>query len=290
MRSPLCRKCGTMLAPLWIERGAEYHAMCDPEPSSLDFDESPLPVGQASDHFSLRLRDDLIEMIKWADRNSERSRQTELGVSELGECLRRVGYRAAGVATVAAPGDPWPAIVGTAIHAWLEAAMQAYERDHAIGRWHTEMTVYPADDLKGHTDLYDAKTFTVVDYKSKGTEEMREIRKGAPPAEAALRQIYLYALGHVRAGRRVDKVALVYLPRGGWLEGMYVWSGPFDQAAAEAAVDSYIKVQRGIRYYTVTEQPENWAKFPFAVTRGCGHCPWYNPSLDTASNLGCPAK
>lgn len=291
MAAELCRKCGTRLAKVLRDEGAEYHVTCDPNPGNdLMFDESPVPVGTASDHFALRLRDDLTEMILWADHNSVRSLQNEVGVSEVGDCLRRLGYRAAGVRTVAAPGDPWPAIVGTAIHSWLEAGVSSFEYVHGTGRWHTEMTVHPSDDIKGHTDLYDSETFTVIDYKTKGTEEMREIRKGAPPSVDHLRQLNLYALGHIRAGRRVDRIAIVYLPRGGWLSGMYVWAGDFDQAAAEAAVESFEKVQRGIRYYKVAEEPANWQKFPAAPGRGCGHCPWYNPSLETADGTGCPAK
>lgn len=208
----------------------------------------------------------------------------------MSQCVRRLGYRIPDVPAVADRGDPWPAIVGTGIHMWMEQALNRYEAAKKTGRWSAEMTVHPSDDVIGHTDAYDAETFTVVDYKSKGTEEMREIRKGNITFDDAIQQVQLYGLGHVRAGRRVDHVALVFVPRGGWLKGMYVWSAPFDRAVAEVALERVAKAQAGIRYYNVVDVPGNWEKFPVSPGSDCSYCPWYVPGLETASDQGCGGK
>lgn len=290
MAGALCRKCGSVLSPALRKAGDEFHVGCGPTTAFTGFAEPTLMLeGQASDEFALRLRDDLTEVIRWADGSSDRSQQRKLGASEVSQCMRRLGYRISNTPAVTERGDPWPAIVGTGIHMWLEQAFGRRSKATKDGRWATEMTVNPSDNVTGHTDLYDTETFTVIDWKSKGTEEMREIRKGYVP-EDAVQQVQLYGLGHIRAGRRVDRVALAFVPRGGWLKGMFVWSAPFDQAAAEAALERVARAEAGIRYYNVVDVPGNWEKFPVAPGEGCGWCPWYRPELETASDQGCPGK
>lgn len=287
MTTGLCRKCGIVLDPWLREQGKEYHDPCAPDEM---FAEPELPPGQASDHFALRLRDDLTDVIRWANRNSERSQQTEIGASEIGgECLRRLGYRISDIMPVNDNTDPWPSIVGTGIHMWLESAFNKYTSSQPQQRWFTEMTVHPSSVVKGHTDLYDADTFTVVDWKSKGTEEMREIRKGYVPVDP-VQQVNLYALGHIKAGRRVDRVALAFVPRAGWLSGMYVWSAPYDEKLAMAALDRLNKVAAGLIYYKTETEPANWTKIPAAPSKDCSWCPWYNPQAQSASDKGCPSK
>lgn len=293
MTGPLCRKCGSILAPYLLEQGEEYHVLCHPNPAAL-FDAPPHdPKLSNGDSYALHLRDEITDIIKWANRSSDRSQQVEIGASETGgECLRRLGYRIAEVASVNEDTDPWPAIVGTAIHSWLEKAVDKFQAAHRLNRWATEMTVHPSDVVTGHTDLYDKEKFAVVDYKSAGTEKMRDLRKGVEGAVSPdhIQQINLYGLGHVRAGRRVDTVALVYLPRAGWLSGMYVWSAPFDQQLAEDALDRLKKVAAGLIYYKVTDNGENWNKIPATAGKGCAWCPWLNPGVDEASAAGCPGK
>ena len=52
--------------------------------------------------------------------NAPRSRQREIGPSEVGEpCLRRLAYKVAGTEPTNDGGDPWRPVVGTAAHAWL---------------------------------------------------------------------------------------------------------------------------------------------------------------------------
>lgn len=287
MTAALCRKCGIRLDPWLREQGKDYHVTCEPEAL---FAQPDTPLGAASDLYGMHLREEITKIIRWGDRTSTRSQQTELGASEVGgSCLRKLGYRIAEVPATNTEGDPWPAIVGTAVHEWLEKIVTRYEQVQTLGRWKTEMTVHPSEHVKGHTDLYDAEHFAVIDYKTAGTEKMREIRKGEIPADY-IQQVNLYALGHIRAGRRVDRVALIFLPRAGWLSGMYVWSAAYDQKLAEDALDRVNKVAAGLIYYKVTEIPANWDKVPSSPSKECSWCPWYKPDATAVSAAGCPAK
>lgn len=290
MASELCKGCGVKLADVLLAEGAEYHHLC--APGNAGFFSDPVAVADKftnGDPYATRLRNDITEIIHWANRGSTRGQQRELGASEVGvSCLRRLGYRMADVPEVADASDPWPAIVGTAVHLWLEDAVNRYEEAHRLGRWQTEMTI-KAGPVPGHTDAYDKEFFAVIDYKNPGTTAMTEIRKGYID-EQYIEQVQMYGYGHVQAGRRVDKVALVFFPRAGYLQGTYVWSAPYDEKIALAALDRVNKVAAGLMYYNVENVPANWEKVPATPSKSCTWCAWYRPEADTASDAGCPGK
>lgn len=285
---PLCKKCGSVLHRSLREEGHEYHPLCAPK---TIFGEPGHDDGLPHDPYTESLRADIIEIIKWADRNSVRSQQAELGASEVGYgCLRRIGYRISDITTTNNETDPWPAIVGTAIHSWLEKAFIKFEDVHGLGRWITEMEVQPSPSVKGHTDLYDAANFVTIDHKSASSEKMKLIRKGEIP-ESYIQQVMLYALGHVKAGRRVDRVALVFYPRSGWLSGIAVWTGLYDEAVALATLDKVNRVAAGVIRLQVDQDPSQWEKVPATPSKeDCAWCPWYQPLAAAASDAGCPGK
>jgi hypothetical protein len=286
--SPLCRKCGVLLSPWHRDQGKEWHTVCEPESSFSDPEVLPSRFTNG-DSYATQLREDIIDIVLWANGRSERSQQVELGASEVGTpCLRRLGYRMANVREVNVDNDPWPAIVGTAVHSWLETAVNRYEQVHRVGRWETEMKVM-AGPIPGHTDAYDKEFFAVIDYKNPGTTAMTEIRKGHIDPQY-IEQIQMYGYGHRQAGRRVDKVALVFFPRAGYLQGTYVWSAPYDETVALAALDRVKRVAAGHHYYKVAENPANWEKIPAAPSKSCTWCPWYKPDALSASDAGCPSK
>lgn len=289
MATGLCRKCGVILAPFLRDQGKEYHDACAPADS---FFADPAAVASRftnGDQYAAQLREDITDIVLWASSRSDRSQQKELGASEVGvSCLRRLGYRMAGTAEVNTDNDPWPAIVGTAVHTWLENAVTSYEKTHRLGRWETEMKVM-AGPVPGHTDAYDKKFFAVIDYKNPGTTAMTEIRKGHIDQQY-IEQVQMYGYGHVQAGRRVDRVALVFFPRAGYLQGTYVWSAPYDETIALAALDRVNRVAAGHRYYQIADNPANWEKIPATPSKSCTWCAWYKPDELSASGAGCPGK
>ena len=124
------------------------------------------------------LREDLVSMIRSRDAATPRHLQVELGPSDVSHpCMRRMAY-----GIMAAPGgnpsfDPLPAIIGTAVHSWLDTAAQ--HANEALGRerWLTETRVQVAPGLAGSCDLFDLDTGTVIDWKVVGTPRLQKYRK-----------------------------------------------------------------------------------------------------------------
>lgn len=195
-----------------------------------------------------RLADDLRQMVRDHEHGAERSQQTDLGPSEIGNpCTRCLARKVLGLGVVRQFDDPWCRILGTAGHAWLDeaAATSNVRADHA--RWIPEMRVQPHPDLLprgGRADLYDSDTKTVIDHKIVGTEPLRRYRLNGPGTQYRA-QGHLYGLGYHRTGHKVEHVAVAFWPRGGRLSDLYVWSEPFDKQHALEVLN---------RYRTIREQ------------------------------------
>lgn len=96
---------------------------------------------------------ELREIIEWHGNHSPRNLQVALGPSELGvPCDRQVAGKMAGIPTTNHVVDPWPSIVGTAGHAWLDKAFKAENARHGL-RWVPENRVTPHPDHPGTADL-----------------------------------------------------------------------------------------------------------------------------------------
>lgn len=274
----LCRKCGVVITGDWP---GEWHVGCYP-----DFEKLP---GFDMTGFDLELREDLIEVALWAQRHSHRSQQVALGCSEVGHtCDLRLAYKIAGAAAVHNGGDPWPAIVGTATHSWWEQAMANYQGVHGIDRWLTELEVHPSPIVRGHTDLYDAEKFIVLDFKFPSADNIKKMRDQGPP-EQYITQVQLYGLGHIRAGRRVERVGLVALGRQGWLKDMWVWTTPFDQGHAEKALQRIYDLGAKMLDMGLPES-DRWEELDRDPSRLCSWCPYYNRNATVATSNGCPGR
>ena len=239
------------------------------------------------------IKQQLAEVVLWNEHMSPRSRQRAVGPSELGEkCERRLAYRLAGADTINRP-DPWPAVVGTAIHAWLEGAVKRYQRHAGTQEWMTEVRVHPDDLVVGSSDAYYIPTCTVVDYKTTNSETIKKLRKGEPPSSSYITQINLYGLGHERAGRQVKSVSLVYYPRSGWLNDAFVWHAPYDRSIAEAALARMYQLGFRLIDLDIQQHPERFEQIPASPGDSCVWCPMFvresDPSI-TASARGCPGR
>lgn len=267
MAGALCSKCGMVLDKVLIEMGLELHPMCD---KKALFGE---PDGEDP------IKSELIDMILWADGNSARSLQVAIGPSELGNpCDRAVGYRMAGVAEPNNRTDPWPAIVGTAIHQWTEKAVNAYEDAHPDPRgrrWLTEQKVRPDPLVTGHSDYFHQPRNMVVDLKTAGRDVMRRIHKEGPPIGNQV-QVQLYGLGYEKLGFTVKEVALAFVPRAGWLSDMYVWTQPYDRSAAEGALARMYGIGHRLIELDVMNQPHRWEMVESTPSKSCGYCPFMN--------------
>jgi len=248
------------------------------------FDEDPL---------ARRIKDNMIQMIQWAERESPRSKQQQIGPSEIGDpCDRRIAYRIAGVPEVNTSFDPWAAIVGTAIHSWLDDAVTAWTKAHGSKDWITETPVTLSEFVKGRSDLYWLGTDCVIDHKGAGPDVMRKLRKDGPGPGYVV-QVQCYGYGYEMLGYPVKKVALAFYPRAGWLRDMYVWTADYDRSVAVGALNRLSRIATELIDRDVLNQSHRWEDVVPTPSNSCGFCPWYVPDRDMdrgADATGCPGR
>jgi len=238
--------------------------------------------------FDLGLKEEITDMIVNAYNNAGRSQQVALGCSEVGQdCTLRLAYRMANMPALNWP-DSWPAIVGTAIHAWMEQAVNDFQGMHGTKRWLTDLSVYPSTIVAGHTDLYDSQTFTVLDYKFPSPDNFKKMKANGP-SEQYITQVQLYGLGHERAGRRVDRVGIVALGRQGWLKDLWVHTVPYDRQHALDAVQRIFVLGDKMIGLGLPESGA-WEQIERSPTRLCPWCPYWNRDAKQPGANGCPGK
>lgn len=232
-------------------------------------------------------------MILWAEKQSPRSRQRKVGPSEIGAvCDRRVGYRVAEIEPCNVETDPWPAIVGTAMHSWLEGAVTKWKSANQSGRYLTETGLDISEFVRGSGDLFDIDTGMVIDHKGAGNEVMRQVRNDGPKPEHKV-QVQCYGLGYTNVGYQVKKVAVVYYPRAGWLRDAYVWVDDYQPEVAYAALDRLGIISRQLLRLDVLNNPHRWEQVEPTPSNACGLCPWYDPGRPRergADQTGCPGQ
>lgn len=226
------------------------------------------------------IRQYLIKVILDASRNSERSLQKEIGPSEVGEeCDRRLAMTLMHETKVN-DSDPWPSIVGTAGHAWLENAFTRANDLQGWVRWLTEATVPVTETLKGHVDLYDVVLATVLDFKFVGTEKMREYRQNGPSNRYRV-QAHLYGKGFQRLGLPVKNVAVAFFARGGLLlpqqTGLYVWCEPFQEDIADSALQRLDQITERAIELDVENRPEQYPLISMYKSHACNYCSFFKP-------------
>jgi hypothetical protein len=246
----------------------------------------PSPAAQALKH-------ELSTIILWNERNAPRSKQQAIGPSELGDpCDRKLAYRIAGAAPVNRGSDPWPAIVGTSIHNWLEEAVNKYQRTVEDLGYLTELRVQPDELVRGRSDLFHVPTGCVVDHKTSGIDGMRKAKKGNV-SEGYRIQVHLYGLGHKRAGRDVRHVALVFYPRSGWLGDVQVWTEPYDEQVALDALARLYRIGRQLMDLEIESNPHRYGLIEATPGDSCVWCPFFlaekNPEI-AADLTGCPGR
>jgi hypothetical protein len=82
-----------------------------------------------------------------------------------GNCDRQVVGKFAGEPVTNHVADPWPSIVGTAVHAWLAEHFSLENGLNGYDRWITEKRVSPHPLYPGTADLYDGVEELVCDWK-----------------------------------------------------------------------------------------------------------------------------
>lgn len=233
-------------------------------------------------------REQLQRVIKTAAAQAPRSVQRSIGPSEIGEpCQRRLTYRLLDLPGTNPNGDPWPSIIGTAAHAWLADAFESENARLPKRRYLVEQRVWMTDGISGTCDLFDLERCEVIDHKIVGITTMNKLKRGNITERYRV-QLHLYGFGFVRAGLAVKNVTLACYPRGGFLDGLWLWSEPYDPAIAEAALDR-MSTLTASAYILNLDNPHSpfWALIPHDPGPGCAWCPLWRPGQPVDTE-GCP--
>jgi hypothetical protein len=230
----------------------------------------------------------VVTTVKQAGANAPRSLQRVIGPSEIGvPCVRRLAYKLCDHPEVNTGGDPWASIVGTAVHAWMDETYTAENKRLGWQRYLIEQRLHIRGNIYGNSDLFDREpgVRSVIDWKVVGDEQLKKYRKNGPGPQYEI-QSHIYGYGQENAGEQVDNVAVVFLPRTGRIDGLHVWTAPYNR---QVALDALERLDNVITALTVLDPPNNptaWAMFP-ATDSYCTFCPWFAPGSTDASK-GCP--
>jgi hypothetical protein len=220
--------------------------------------------------------DELRTVVRAYDSSRPRSRQKDLGPSEAGNpCNRRLAYRLLGASGVNTDSDPWPAIVGTAVHSWLEKAFS-----HNPDRYDTEVKVELPTYMRGTVDLVDKHAKTVIDHKVLGLTSLKRF-KADGPSEQYRTQVHLYACGLRLAGYDIEHVAIAAWSRSGALKDAHYWNEPYNEQIVEATL------QRIDALREVTAMGRNALPLIPTADANCTWCPFYVPAVTDVTE-GCP--
>lgn len=287
--------CGEPLDPLLWKDG--LHVGCTrpaPIPTQLTTTSQPATFAAPAGPKVHPIKAELIEIIRWASSNAPRSLQRAIGPSEIGvDCMRRIAYRYTGARPVNTASDPWFSIVGTAVHDWLDTAINLW-CGHVLGtqpggrwtqepRYLTEKRVTATADqhgVSGSCDLYDQERATVIDHKVVGATALRKYIDQGPSNQYRI-QVHTYGKGYRQAGHPVREVAIAFYPRSGYLTDMHVWSEPFDESIADHALTRAATVRQLAAVLPIGQIPAN------PDQAACTWCPFYRPG-GPADGAGCP--
>lgn len=218
---------------------------------------------------------DLHDMIVARHNATPRHQQIELGPSDVSHpCMRKMAYGMMQVPTCNPEYDPLPSIIGVATHTWLESACEYANKQLGRERWLSENKVDVSPSLRGHSDLYDVDTHTVIDWKVPGHSRFDKYRKD--PGPIYRQQIQFYGLGFERAGLPVKRVAIAFIPRAGTLRKMHLWQADYDRELALAGLRKRDAVIGMIDDFGVETNPARYEWFP-TTPYDCLFCPWWKP-------------
>lgn len=251
---------------------------------------APAPIGGNSP-WAVRYGADIKRLWHEHAARAPRSVQVHLGPSELGSpCDRQVVGKLASAPRTNHVSDPWPSIVGTALHAHAEKVFTAANTRHGVLRFVVEQRVTPHPEHSGTADLYDAVEGAVVDHKFLGPSSLAKIRRAEGPPRKYVVQLLLYGKGYRALGLPVRRVALAAYPRtAASLAGIYVWERPY--TPADDALIGEVFMQTSLRKRIATEVRAGrmaLMQVPAAPDSDeCFFCPFYRPEA-TDGGPGCP--
>ncbi len=274
-----CLACGDPLHPTLGD--AVHH------PSCLMVE----PVEDESNSFSEILRARLIEIIMWHASRSPRAEQANIGPSEMGSpCDRQLAYRLSGLEPINTRQDPWPAVVGTTIHRWLQEAVNEWVVKGMGDDFITETELDLDGLITGHCDLYDVETQTVIDWKTVGPNALKAVEAGDVSPGYKI-QTHIYGYLFARMGVPVKRVSLVFIPRASSLNRLRVWSALYDESVALTALNRVYLIAQLVLELDLLNRSNQWPFVPAVGGDHCAYCPMFEAHrMADADDKGCPGR
>jgi hypothetical protein len=204
----------------------------------------------------------LIDALYEKENNRGRSKQKQVGPSELGGCRRKVWYKLNDQPATNGGELKLAAIMGTAIHTAIENAL-ANNNNFIL-----EATV-EFNGMKAHIDLFIPETGDVVDWK---TVKYKNLSYFPSQQQRWQVQVYGYLLDKSGKGKP-QRVSLVAIPRDGDERDIKVHTEPYDESIALEALN-WLEAIKEAQEAPAPEREESYCKF---------YCKYY----DASGEVGC---
>ena len=208
----------------------------------------------------------LLEVLRAKDAGRARSKQTQVGPSELGGCRRKVWYRLNDQPETNDNEMKLAAIMGTAIHAAIEDAITTLDPK---GKKYLVETPVEYNGMKAHIDLYIPETGDVIDWK---TVKIKNLSYFPSLQQRWQVQVYGYLLDKSGKGKP-RTVNLVAIARDGDERDIKVHSEPYDESLAQDALNWLSAIKES----AIAPEPE----------RDQNYCKFYCKYFDESGKIGC---
>lgn len=212
---------------------------------------------------------DIIESFSITDRG----RQVEIGVSEIGmACQRCVLRKLSGMEKEQLTGS-WRAQLGTYVHAGLADEFSSRFGDSVLIEKSLHVHTYKSLNLKGSCDAFFPNNGEglVVDWKIVGDDTLEQVKQGNVKSQYII-QGNLYAFGWEQKGYSVSDVAIMFLPanKGNLKRDAAPVYFPYDKSVAITAlakIENYLDLADDIGWDVLLKQ--------HAPAPGCLSCKQY---------------
>jgi CRISPR/Cas system-associated exonuclease Cas4 (RecB family) len=207
----------------------------------------------------------LLTVLHAKDASRDRSTQTQVGPSEIGGCRRKVWYRLNSQPHTNENQSKLAAIMGTAIHAAIEDAIQHLDPE---GKDYLVESEVAHGDMKAHVDLFIPSTGAVIDWKTSKVKNLSYF-----PSTQQRWQVQLYGYLLSKNGYDVKTVNLVAIARDGDEKNVKVHTEDYSEEVALTAM-SWLEEVKAMTELPEPEKDSNFCK---------NYCQYY----DATEQMGC---
>ena len=207
----------------------------------------------------------LLTVLHAKDASRDRSTQTQVGPSEIGGCRRKVWYRLNSQPHTNENQSKLAAIMGTAIHAAIEDAIQHLDPE---GKDYLVESEVSHGDMKAHVDLFIPSTGAVIDWKTSKVKNLSYF-----PSTQQRWQVQLYGYLLSKNGHEVKTVSLVAIARDGDEKNVKVHTEEYSEEIALTAM-SWLEEVKAMTEAPEPEKDSNFCK---------NYCQYY----DESGMMGC---